>query len=81
MEDSSSTRARIFWTGGSQAVRLPKAMRFDGDEVVLKKRGPSVVIEPVPADGSWDALWDRLVPLRTPIRRWPTRRAEKRRDL
>lgn len=39
--------AKIFWTGRSQAVRLPKAYRFDGTEVRIRREGDRVVLEPV----------------------------------
>ena len=42
-------KAKIFWTGRSQAVRLPKEFRFDTDEVEVRREGDSVVLEP--ADG------------------------------
>jgi antitoxin VapB len=38
--------AKIFTTGGSQAVRLPKDFRFDGEEVFIRKEGRSVILEP-----------------------------------
>ena len=41
--------AKIFQHGGSQAVRLPKAFRFDGAEVLIEKRGDEVLLKPVPA--------------------------------
>jgi antitoxin VapB len=41
--------AKIFQHGGSQAVRLPKAFRFEGKEVVIEKHGDEVVLKPVPA--------------------------------
>jgi antitoxin VapB len=40
--------AKIFQHGGSQAVRLPKAFRFEGTEVLIEKRGDEVVLKPVP---------------------------------
>jgi antitoxin VapB len=40
-------RAKVFWTGRSQAVRLPKAYRFEGDEVAVRREGDAVVLEPV----------------------------------
>ena len=40
------TTAKIFQHGGSQAVRLPKAFRFEGSEVVIEKRGEEVVLKP-----------------------------------
>lgn len=41
--------AKIFRHGGSQAVRLPKAFRFTGSEVLIEKKGNDVVLKPVPA--------------------------------
>lgn len=38
------TTAKIFQHGGSQAVRLPKAFRFDAKEVLIEKRGDEVVL-------------------------------------
>lgn len=48
-------RAKIFWSGRSQAVRLPKEFRFDADEVQIRREGDRVVLEPVPVeDGEVD---------------------------
>lgn len=41
--------AKIFRHGGSQAVRLPKAFRFDGTEVLIDRQGDEVVLKPLPA--------------------------------
>ena len=49
--------AKIFWSGRSQAVRLPKEFRFDGNEVRIRRQGRSVILEPV-SEG-----WDWLGPL------------------
>lgn len=38
--------ARIFTTGRSQAVRLPKQFRFDTDTVLVHREGSSVILEP-----------------------------------
>jgi antitoxin VapB len=38
--------ARLFTTGRSQAVRLPKEFRFDGDTVLIHREGTAVVLEP-----------------------------------
>ena len=49
--------AKIFWSGRSQAVRLPKAFRFEGAEVRIRRQGNAVILEPVAADWDWlDAL-------------------------
>ena len=42
------TTAKIFRHGGSQAVRLPRAFRFDGTEVLIERRGTEVILKPVP---------------------------------
>ena len=41
-------KAKIFYNGGSQAVRLPKSCRFPGDqhEVVARRVGRKVILEP-----------------------------------
>lgn len=44
------SRAKLFANGGSQAVRLPKEFRFEGDEVELRRVGGGVLITPVRAD-------------------------------
>ncbi|HEV2366159.1 MAG TPA: type II toxin-antitoxin system VapB family antitoxin [Caulobacteraceae bacterium] len=41
------TEAKLFKVGGSQAVRLPKAFRFEGDRVRIRREGPAVILEPV----------------------------------
>ncbi|MFC4309291.1 antitoxin [Steroidobacter flavus] len=50
--------AKLFKNGESQAVRLPKEFRFDGDEVLIKKAGNAVVL--LPKKKSWGALVDSL---------------------
>ncbi|MDP2810552.1 MAG: type II toxin-antitoxin system VapB family antitoxin [Rhodocyclaceae bacterium] len=53
--------AKVFWSGRSQAVRLPMEFRFQGSEVRIRRHGGSVVLEPVATDWSWlDALAGRL---------------------
>ena len=36
--------AKLFFSGNSQAVRLPKEYRFDGDEIGIKKVGNMVLL-------------------------------------
>ncbi|HEY9788561.1 MAG TPA: type II toxin-antitoxin system VapB family antitoxin [Candidatus Obscuribacterales bacterium] len=45
--------AKIFWSGRSQAVRLPKDFRFKGDKVRIRRHGNAVILEPVPDDWAW----------------------------
>jgi antitoxin VapB len=50
-------KAKVFWSGRSQAVRLPKAFRFETDEVRIRRHGHAVILEPVATDWAWlDAL-------------------------
>ncbi|HUO11363.1 MAG TPA: type II toxin-antitoxin system VapB family antitoxin [Caulobacteraceae bacterium] len=71
-------KAKLFTHGGSQAVRLPKAFRFEGQEVSIRKQGRAVILEPVETD--WTSFWaeidrlrgdDQLV--RAPQPEWPER--------
>lgn len=41
-----SKRAKVFWTGRSQAIRLPKEFRFQTDTVLVHRQGRAVVVEP-----------------------------------
>jgi antitoxin VapB len=47
-------RAKLFWNGRSQAVRLPRACRFEGDEVEVRREGDTVILTPAHA-----ARWPR----------------------
>jgi antitoxin VapB len=46
--DRKQVDAKLFWNGRSQAVRLPKEFRFEGDRVRVSRMGAGVLIEPVP---------------------------------
>ncbi len=50
--------AKLFMNGRSQAVRLPKGFRFEGEEVFVKKVGNAVVL--LPRRHSWGALYGSL---------------------
>jgi antitoxin VapB len=49
--------AKLFANGRSQAVRLPKDCRFEGDEVYIKKVSGGVLLMPK-AQSVWD-LWEK----------------------
>ncbi|MBO9706988.1 MAG: AbrB/MazE/SpoVT family DNA-binding domain-containing protein [Caulobacter sp.] len=62
---TKSARAKLFTHGGSQAVRLPKAFRFEGSEVSVRRDGDAVILEPVSATPfrtaeDLAALWARV---------------------
>ncbi len=45
--------AKVFWSGRSQAVRLPKQFRFETSEVRIRRHGAAVILEPVARDWAW----------------------------
>ena len=47
--------AKIFQTGRSQAVRLPKKFRFKGKEVFIRREGSKVILSEKP--DSWDEFF------------------------
>ena len=44
----TSSIAKVFKNGQSQAVRLPKEFRFDTEEVFISKDGDKVILFPKP---------------------------------
>lgn len=50
--------AKLFMTGRSQAVRLPKELRFRGDSVVAQRFGNGVLL--LPADDPWQTMKEAL---------------------
>jgi antitoxin VapB len=71
--------AKVFTTGRSQAVRLPKAFRFDTDEVTIEKVGNAVILRPKEEDdvawvarlqdilGGFEGMPDEIERDRTPV--------------
>ena len=51
-------QAKLFQNGQSQAVRLPKNFRFEGDRVAIKRVGKAVIL--LPYNEPWDTLFDAL---------------------
>lgn len=39
-------KAKVFWTGRSQAVRLPREFRVSTDTVFVRRAGKTLVLEP-----------------------------------
>jgi antitoxin VapB len=53
--------AKIFTTGNSQAIRLPKAFRLDTEEVwISKSRDGIITIQPKPKQDELDAFLAEL---------------------
>lgn len=45
--------AKLFWTGRSQAVRLPKEFRMQGELVRIRRHGNGVLLEPDDSGWQW----------------------------
>ena len=54
--------AKLFQNGRSQAVRLPKAFRFKGTEVKIRKEGNKVILEPLERSAWPEGFWDTFRP-------------------
>ena len=57
-------RASLFKNGRSQAVRIPKAFRFAGKTVRIRRLGDALLLEPVRRSGWPKGFWQRLDRLR-----------------
>jgi antitoxin VapB len=67
--------AKLFRNGRSQAVRLPREFRFEGDRVRIRRTREGVLLQPLTQDiASWFAELDDLKrgPLMKQGRRQPT---------
>lgn len=58
---SETAIARVFMTGRSQAVRLPKAFRVEGDRVRVRREGTRLILEPIfQSSEEWLAALDKF---------------------
>lgn len=57
-------RAKVFQNGRSQAVRLPKAFRIQGDEVIVRREGDAVILEPIKKRAWPKGYWGRMARLK-----------------
>jgi virulence-associated protein VagC len=61
--ERESGLAKVFWTGRSQAVRLPKEFRFAASEVAVRRSGRRVILEPIDVQrdaNGWPLVWWQL---------------------
>lgn len=74
-------KAKLFVNGRSQAVRLPKDLRFEGDEVFVERVGNAVVL--LPLEDSWRTLFESLGAFSEDFmsERGQPERAEQREDI
>ncbi len=49
---------KVFKSGNSQAVRIPKEFHLEGEEVEIRRKGESLILRP--KKQSWAALIDSL---------------------
>jgi antitoxin VapB len=50
--------AKVFWSGNSQAVRIPKEFLIQTSEVEIRRRGDTIVLRPQAR--SWSTLLKSL---------------------
>ena len=73
--------AKLFANGKSQAVRLPKEFRFEGNEVIVKRLGSAVLLFPSRYNArELKSILDSLDPDFQIVRDQP-KRQQKRRSL
>lgn len=72
--------AKVFRSGNSQAVRLPKEFRVPSDQVFIKKTGETIVLIPKKGDrwknvkacaGRFKGQWERNQSRTFDVRAWP----------
>jgi antitoxin VapB len=68
--------AKLFQTGGSQAVRLPKEFRFDAQEVSIEKDGDRVILSLLKRTWS-PQFWDCLGGASEDLERAPQRKQRR----
>ena len=62
-------KAKVFWSGRSQAVRLPAPCRFHVTEVEIVKQGDTVTLRPMGKD--WASYFGSREPVSLPPRKQP----------
>jgi virulence-associated protein VagC len=73
------THAKVFWIGRNQAVRLPKAFRFDGESVSIRREGNAIILEPI---DTWPAGYAKsLKGVTSTFKRHPQGKVEGRETL
>ncbi len=58
MTQPAPSTAKLFMSGRSQAVRLPKSLRFEGTEVIARRFGNGVLL--LPAEAPWALMREAL---------------------
>ena len=54
------TTAKVFMSGNSQAIRLPRSMRLDVDEVEVTRHGDILIVRPLRPQATLASAFDAL---------------------
>ncbi len=64
---TSGRSARLFRNGRNQAVRIPREFELPGKEVLIRREGARLVLEPLPRPDSLLDLLATLDPIADPF--------------
>jgi len=58
----TTTHARIFTSGNSQAIRVPKGLAYPqhGHDLVVRRDGDRLILEPAPVQDFSAAFWSLI---------------------
>ena len=70
--------AKVFRSGNSQAVRIPKEFKLGTDEVEIRRRGDTLILRP--KSHSWESLIDSLAKFTDDFLAEGRRQAPQKRD-
>lgn len=75
------SKAKLFMSGGSQSVRLPKEFRIEDDEVFIKRVGSKIIL--IPVTQMWKSFDDAIArhDPQAPILRHPQGEQKPRKQL
>lgn len=75
-EEAMTTTAKVFKSGNSQAVRLPKEVRFPPQthEVAIRREGRRIILEPLEAEEWPETFWEAFGGMPKGFSRPPQRR-------
>lgn len=57
----SGMKTTVFLNGRSQAVRIPKELRFDAKEVSIRRLGAGIVIEPIKSSEWAEGFFEEIL--------------------
>lgn len=74
--------AKIFWSGNSQAVRLPKEFRFAAgtEEVAIRRAGDRIILQPMKPEEWPEDFWRAFEGISAGFER-PAPAPQRREDL